>query len=71
MKTLTHTSCHGDGIPLDHEIDVDVPEAQEQVSNIAADGIDGGRCGSAARRLEGLSDFREQFSKRGELPQII
>jgi len=70
LEGLSHTSRHSDGIPLDHEIDIDIAEAEEQVPNIAADCIDGGGCGSLSRRLKGPSGYGVQRSKLRELSQM-
>ncbi len=71
IETLTHTSRHSDSVSLDHEIDIDRVEAEEQVPNITTHGIDGARCGSGVGRLKSLSGFRREFSKPGEPPQIF
>jgi hypothetical protein len=69
LEVLAQTSCDGDGIPLDHEVDVDGTEAQEQVPNISANGIDGVRCGSLVRRLKDPSRRWMKITKARELLQ--
>jgi hypothetical protein len=67
LEVLAQALCDGDGVPLDHEVDVEGTEAQEQVPNISADGIDGVRCGSLVRRLKDPSHRWMKVTKAREL----
>ena len=67
IEVCANTSRHRNGIPLDYEVDVDGTEAQEQVPNVSADGIDEVRCGSLVRRLKDPSRRWMKVTKAWEL----
>jgi hypothetical protein len=54
---------YGDGIALNHEIDVDIFPTKEEIPHIAADGIDRRRGGSLACRLEYATTKRVELSE--------
>jgi hypothetical protein len=67
IEVCANTSRHRNGVPLDHEVDIDGTKAQEQVPNISANGIDGVRCGSLVRRPKDPSRRWMKVTKAWEL----
>src|SRR5574341_784578 len=67
LEGLVQALCDGDGVPLDYEVDVNGTEAQKQVPDVSADGIDGVRCGRLARRLKDPSRRWMKVTKAREL----
>ena len=69
LERVTHTVRHGNRIPLEHEIDIEGLEAEEQIPNISSHSIDGRWRGDPLRGLKRPSDIRMELSKLWEVHQ--